>query len=178
MDDPLSPYISALSPSLFASACWGPLTLPRVPPRIPKGCDGVPQRPALPLPVYNVLFAGTNNELPVLRISCPDVERWPKETVTTRLEKSAFLERSVDVSEVTQAAAPDAIATALSDPTIFDFDPLLKLDSVLAAQEHSFFAPLHISKVVLDDLNACQHIHVDTTVEYDTFHDPSRALVQ
>ncbi|KAH9051067.1 hypothetical protein EDB87DRAFT_1104064 [Lactarius vividus] len=62
-----------------ASACRGPPALPRVPPHATCGvdgdCDGVAQRPALPLPVYNALFAGTNNELPVLRISCPDVEK-------------------------------------------------------------------------------------------------------
>ncbi|KAH9027551.1 hypothetical protein EDB85DRAFT_2171956 [Lactarius pseudohatsudake] len=78
-------------------------------------------------------------------------------------ENSAFLERFVDVSflkwvsrrdmayhyklahvrsldpasQATQLAALDAIATAVSDPTIFDFDPVLKLDSVLAAQPYA-----------------------------------------
>jgi len=37
-------------------------------------------------------------------------------------------------SQATQLAALDAIATALSDPTIFDLDPLFRLDATLAAQ--------------------------------------------
>ncbi|KAH9026901.1 hypothetical protein EDB85DRAFT_1893188 [Lactarius pseudohatsudake] len=43
--------------------------------------------------------------------------------------------RSLDhASQATQLAALDAIATA---PTIFDFDPVLRPDSVLAAQPHA-----------------------------------------
>ncbi|KAH9025196.1 hypothetical protein EDB84DRAFT_1564128 [Lactarius hengduanensis] len=46
--------------------------------------------------------------------------------------------RSLDpASQATQLAALDAIAMALCDPTIFDFDPVLRLDSVLAAQPHA-----------------------------------------
>ncbi|KAH9017456.1 hypothetical protein EDB83DRAFT_2528585 [Lactarius deliciosus] len=35
--------------------------------------------------------------------------------------------------------------------TIFDFDPLRKLDAVLLVQVHSFFALFHIFQVALDD---------------------------
>ncbi len=37
-------------------------------------------------------------------------------------------------SQATQFAVLDAIATALSDPTIFDFDPFFKFNAVLAAK--------------------------------------------
>ncbi|KAH9035986.1 hypothetical protein EDB83DRAFT_2524842 [Lactarius deliciosus] len=50
-------------------------------------------RSALPTPVYNTLFASTNGELPVLRISRPDIEKWLKERMIT----SAFLERFVNI---------------------------------------------------------------------------------
>ena len=52
--------------------------------------------------------------------------------------------RSLDPAQATQLAALDAIATALSDPTTFDFDPLFKLDAVLAAQVHPLFTPPEI----------------------------------
>ncbi|KAH9026899.1 hypothetical protein EDB85DRAFT_1893186 [Lactarius pseudohatsudake] len=75
------------------------------------------------------LFAGTNDESPVLRISRPDVE----EDMAYHYEFAHV--RSLDhASQATQLAALDAIATA---PTIFDFDPVLRLDSVLAAQPHA-----------------------------------------
>ncbi|KAI9431318.1 hypothetical protein H4582DRAFT_2085143 [Lactarius indigo] len=40
------------------------------------------------------------------------------------------------ISKQTQLATPDATVTALFNLTIFDFDPLLKLNSVLAGQAH------------------------------------------
>jgi translation initiation factor 3 subunit M len=63
--------------------------------------------------------------------------------------------------------ALDAIATALSNPTIFDFDPLFKLDAVLAAQAHPLFALLRIFlSGGLDDLHAWQDTHADTAMEF------------
>jgi translation initiation factor 3 subunit M len=38
----------------------------------------------------------------------------------------------------------DAIATALRLPNIFDFDPLFKLDAVVAVNDHELFSLLHI----------------------------------
>lgn len=53
--------------------------------------------------------------------------------------------RSLDAtSEAGKAAAVDAIATALRLPTIFDFDPLLKLDAVVAAKDSELFSLLQI----------------------------------
>ncbi|KAH9026904.1 hypothetical protein EDB85DRAFT_2174185 [Lactarius pseudohatsudake] len=97
------------------------------------------------------LFAGTNDESPVLRISRPDVEDGsvvrifcpsaspvnapcsPGRDMAYHYEFAHV--RSLDhASQATQLAALDAVATA---PTIFDFDPVLRLDSVLAAQPHA-----------------------------------------
>jgi translation initiation factor 3 subunit M len=47
-------------------------------------------------------------------------------------------------SETGKIAAIDAIATALRLPTIFDFDPLFKLDAVIAVKDHELFSLLHI----------------------------------
>jgi translation initiation factor 3 subunit M len=144
----------------------------------------------------------------VLQVSRTNVEKWMKEWEITPSEKSAFLERLVDVfskagqpyvlclsinfacwrascrdsayhyklahvrsldpaSPATQRSALDAIATALSNPTIFDFDPLFKLDAVLAAQSHPLFALLRIFlSGGLDDLHAWQDTHADTAMEF------------
>ncbi|KAH9168178.1 PCI-domain-containing protein [Lactarius sanguifluus] len=153
----------------------------------------LPRQSALRLPVYNALLdlASTHDELHVLQVSRTDVEQWIKEWEITPSEKSTFLERLVEVfskagqrvtayhyklahlrsldpaSQATQLVALDAIATALSDPTIFDFDPLFKLDAVLAAQAHPLFALL---RVFLsggpDDLHAWQNAHASTAGEF------------
>jgi len=63
-----------------------------------------------------------------------------------------------------QPAALDAIATAVSNPTVFDFDPLFKLDGVLAARSHPLFALLRIFlSGGLDDLHTWQRAHADVS---------------
>jgi len=47
-------------------------------------------------------------------------------------------------SETGKTAAVDAIATALRLPSIFDFDPLFKLDAVIAVKHHELFSLLQI----------------------------------
>jgi len=59
-------------------------------------------------------------------------------------------------------------------PTIFDIDPLFKLDTVLAAQAHPLFTLLQIFlSSELDDLHAWQHVHADTTGKYGTCPRPN-----
>jgi hypothetical protein len=76
--------------------------------------------------------------------------------------------RSLDpASQSTTPAALDAIATAVSEPTVFDFDPLFKLDAVLAARSHPLFALLRIFlSGGLDDLRTWQQAHADITNSY------------
>lgn len=59
----------------------------------------LPRESALRLPIYNALLdnASTNDELHVLQVSRTDVEKWLKEWEITPSEKSAFLERLVEV---------------------------------------------------------------------------------
>ena len=41
-------------------------------------------------------------------------------------------------------AAVDTIAFALRLPTVFDFDPLFKLDPIIAVKDHALFSLLQI----------------------------------
>ena len=69
-----------------------------------------------------------------------------------------------------QCSVLDTIATALSNPTIFDFDPHFKLDAVLVAQAHPLFALLWIFlSGGLDDLYAWQHVHAGAVGELGTY---------
>jgi translation initiation factor 3 subunit M len=43
-----------------------------------------------------------------------------------------------------QSAAIDAIALALGLPSLFDLDPLFKLDAVVAAKDHELFSLLQV----------------------------------
>jgi len=86
--------------------------------------------------------------------------------------------RSLDpASKTTQPIALDAIATALSNPNIFSFDPLFKLDAILAVQTHPLFKLLQIFlNGGLDELHAWQQAHASTITEFRTslpIHIPS-----
>ncbi|KAF7981704.1 hypothetical protein HWV62_32280 [Athelia sp. TMB] len=132
--------------------------------------NATPRKSALRLPVYNALLqvATANDQLDLLGLSLEDVEKWLGEWAVTPEEKSAFLKSIVDAydksdqpitayqyklsyvrsldatSEAGKKAAVDAIATALRLPTIFDFDPLLKLDAVVASKDSELFSLLQI----------------------------------
>ncbi|KAF8462486.1 PCI-domain-containing protein [Russula ochroleuca] len=148
----------------------------------------LPRQSALRFPVHTALLelASSNDELQMLQVSRSDVEKWLKEWDITPTEKSAFLKTLVAVfskagqqdtayyyklalvrsleptSQSAQPAALDAIATALSNPTVFDFDPLFKLDAVVATRSHPLFALLRIFfNGGLDDLHTWQRAHAD-----------------
>ncbi|KZP06729.1 PCI-domain-containing protein [Athelia psychrophila] len=132
--------------------------------------NATPRKSALRLPVYNALLqvATANNQLDILGLSIEDVEKWLAEWSITSEDKSAFLKSIVDAytnadqplisyqyklfyvrslgpaSDAGKTAAVDAIATALRLPTVFDFDPLLKLDAVVAAKDSELFSLLQI----------------------------------
>lgn len=153
----------------------------------------LPRHSALRLPVYKTLLelASSNDELHVLQVSRGDVENWLKEWDITPTEKSAFLKTLVDVfsragqpdtayyyklahvrsleptSQSTQTAALDAIATAVSNPAVFEFDPLFKLDAVIATKSHPLFALLRIFlNGGLDDLHTWQRAHADVSSSF------------
>ncbi|KAH9013589.1 hypothetical protein EDB84DRAFT_1639835, partial [Lactarius hengduanensis] len=113
-----------------------------------------------------------NDEPHILQVSCADVENLLKERVHAPGYESAFLEHLVDAfsnrgsrtvsaslspsptharspcrdlaSQATHPAVIYMIATALSDPTIFDCVPIFKLNTVLAAQVDLLFTLLWV----------------------------------
>jgi translation initiation factor 3 subunit M len=87
--------------------------------------------------------------------------------------------RSLDpTSQSTTPAVLDAIATAVSVPSVFDFDPLFKLDAVLAVHSHPLFALLRIFlNGGLDDLRSWQRAHADFIKSYGTYRPFNQPLL-
>ncbi|KAL1741002.1 hypothetical protein HDZ31DRAFT_46364 [Schizophyllum fasciatum] len=131
----------------------------------------LPHSSPLRLNVYNALLAtaAAQGDLPVLQLSRVNVEKWVSEWDVTPENKSQFLKsivdafvqadsltaaydfaplyvRSVQVSSTAEAreAAVQAITLALRLPSVFDFDPLFKLDAVVAAKDHELFPLLQV----------------------------------
>lgn len=56
----------------------------------------------------------------------------------------AYVRSLPATSDEGKAAAVDAIAAALRLPSVFDFDPLFKLDAVVASKDHELFSLLQV----------------------------------
>lgn len=70
-------------------------------------------------------------------------------------------------SQEAREAALAAIASALRLPTIFDFDPLFKLDAVLAVKDHELFGILQIFlNNGLSEFKSWVSGHPDTLEQY------------
>jgi len=132
--------------------------------------NSTPRKSSIRLSIYTVLLtlAETSDELEVLALTPEDVDKWLDEWPNSNDEKSAFLKhletaylkadeaataykftltyaRLVDpTSSHAQAAAVHVIASALQLPSLFDFDPLLKLELVSNIQKHPIYALLQI----------------------------------
>ncbi|RDB19879.1 Eukaryotic translation initiation factor 3 subunit M [Hypsizygus marmoreus] len=132
--------------------------------------NAIPRTSPLRLAVYNTLLeiASSTDDLETLQLTRGDVEKWLSEWDISPAEKSAFLKTIVDAFEKAdkpetayeysrvyvrslpptspeaQEAAVSLIATALRLPTVFDFDPLFKLDAVVAAKDNELFPLLQI----------------------------------
>ncbi|EJF62277.1 PCI-domain-containing protein [Dichomitus squalens LYAD-421 SS1] len=132
--------------------------------------NALPRRSGLRLPIYQTLLelASVNDDIDVLGLSQTEVDKWLSEWEVTPEEKSSFIKLIVDAykrseqpvasyqyqlsyvrslppsSPEAQSAAIDAIASALRLPNNFDFDPLFRLDAVVAAKDHELFALLQI----------------------------------
>ncbi|CAK5262518.1 unnamed protein product [Mycena citricolor] len=130
----------------------------------------LPRKSPLRLQVYTTILqlATSREELEALQLTRVDVERWLLEWDVSAEEKSSFLKsiseayrqaqqlptsyeysiayvRSLSAgSPSSETAAVELIATALRLPFVFDFDPLFKLDVVVAAKNHELFGLLHI----------------------------------
>jgi translation initiation factor 3 subunit M len=130
----------------------------------------VPADSPLRLPVYRALLALSvqEGELDTLRPSVSDIEKSLAQWRVSDEEKSDLLKSIADAySQVSQpdlsyqfllsyvrsipASSPsaqnaglEAVAAALRQPSVFDFDPLFKLDAIIALKGHPLFALLQI----------------------------------
>ncbi|TBU32985.1 PCI-domain-containing protein [Dichomitus squalens] len=132
--------------------------------------NALPRRSGLRLPIYQTLLelASVNDDIDVLGLSQSEVDKWLSEWEITPEEKSSFVKLIVGAykkaeqpaasyqyqlsyvrslppsSPEAQSAAIDAVASALRLHNNFDFDPLFRLDAVVAAKDHELFALLQI----------------------------------
>ncbi|KAJ7693878.1 PCI-domain-containing protein [Mycena rosella] len=123
--------------------------------------NAIPRKSPLRFSVYTTLLdlATANGELDALQLARVDVEKWLRDaflkTIADAYEKSGQLATAYEYSmayvrslpagaPATETAAVETIATALRLPFVFDFDPLFKLDAVVAAKDHELFTLLHI----------------------------------
>ncbi|KAF8897764.1 hypothetical protein BD779DRAFT_1608279 [Infundibulicybe gibba] len=132
--------------------------------------NALPRSSPSRLTVYKTLLdiATTNDEVEVLQISRAEIEKWLSEWDISSEEKSAFFKSIADAYSKTNqplksfefssayarslpssspsatTVAVEVIVMALQLPSVFDFDPLLKIDAVVAAKEHELFSLLHI----------------------------------
>ncbi|KAG1853595.1 hypothetical protein C8R48DRAFT_777114 [Suillus tomentosus] len=160
-------YVSSLLGVLTSSPSEHPSVRYRV---ISNLFNATPRNSALRLPIYTALLkvAANNGELETLRLSRKGVEQWLQEWDISAEERSQFLKSIVDAfiqsgqpetayhhslsyvsslsssSPESQSAAVDAIALALRLPSLFDFDPLFKLDAVVSAKDHELFSLLQV----------------------------------
>jgi len=151
----------------------------------------IPRRSSLRLPVYKNLLglAASNDDLDRLGLTRAEVEKWLQEWEISAEEKSELLKAIADAYarcgesatsfEYTLAyirslptssshdAAVNAIVTALRLPTFFDFDPLFRLDAVVAAKDHELFSLLQIFlNEGLPQYKAWEESHADAFSTY------------
>ncbi|KAH8094944.1 PCI-domain-containing protein [Cristinia sonorae] len=152
----------------------------------------IPKTSGLRFPVQQTLLeiASTHDELNYLALSTGGVEKWLSEWEISPEEKSSFLKtlveayskagdaetsyqytlayvRSLPLSSA-ESAAVSAISTALRSPTVFDFDPLFRLDAVVAAKSHEIFSLLQIFlNDGLSEYKAWEATHADLFPKYD-----------
>jgi len=132
--------------------------------------NAIPYTSPLRLFIYNAILdlATKNDQLESLQLQRPTVEKWLTEWQISPEEKSRFLKSLVDAftaadqtstayeyslsyirslpsnSPAAKDAAIDVITTTLRLPNLFDFDPLFKLDVVVALRDHELFSLLQV----------------------------------
>ncbi|KAK0206856.1 PCI domain-containing protein [Desarmillaria ectypa] len=156
--------------------------------------NALPRTSPLRYLVYNSLLdtALSNDGIEVLQLSKAEVEKWLSEWDISPEEKSTFLKSIVDAcaksgqptmsyeyslsyvrsfpatSDAAKAAALDVIATALRLPFTFDFDPLFKLDAVVAVKGHDLFSLLQVFlSGGLSEFKAWQQSHSGVLEKFD-----------
>ncbi|KAF7294350.1 Eukaryotic translation initiation factor 3 subunit M [Mycena chlorophos] len=132
--------------------------------------NALPRKSPLRLTVYSALLdlAIANEELEALQLTRTDVEKWLGEWDISAEQKSAFLKTLADAyekfgqrpkayeysiayvrsltpgSSSANTAAVELISMALRLPLVFDFDPLFKVEAVVALKDHEALSLLRI----------------------------------
>ncbi|KIY52318.1 PCI-domain-containing protein [Fistulina hepatica ATCC 64428] len=153
----------------------------------------LPRTSPLRLQVYSTLLslASSQDDLDVLQLTPSEVERQLGEWEVSTDQKSAFLELIIEAftktgdlasaypfsllhlklfdssSPKARQAGIDAIVLALRLPQVFDFNPLFKLDGVIAAKDHELFSLLQVFLTgSLQDYNAWMTNHAGVLEQY------------
>ncbi|KAG6841852.1 hypothetical protein C0991_006259 [Blastosporella zonata] len=144
--------------------------------------------------VYTALIqtAGANGDLDVLQISRANVDKWLSEWNVPQTEKASFVKTISDAyeaesqtekayeyeqlyvqtlpstSSAAQEGAVKLIANALRLPTVFDFDPLFKIDAVVAVKDHELYSLLQIFlSQGLPEFKAWEGSHPDALTKHN-----------
>ncbi|KIL70313.1 hypothetical protein M378DRAFT_156420 [Amanita muscaria Koide BX008] len=156
--------------------------------------NAIPRTSHLRSLVYATILeiATDKDELEVLNLSRSTVEKWLSEWDISNMDKAAFAKTVADgyvkcdqrekayeysltsvrllpaASAESHAAAFNLIADALRLPSVFNFDPLIKLDVVVAVKNHELFSLLQIFlNNGLAEFQTWLANHPDTLKEYD-----------
>ncbi|KAG6843721.1 hypothetical protein H0H87_001299 [Tephrocybe sp. NHM501043] len=143
--------------------------------------------------IYTALIhtASANGDLDALQITRANVDKWISEWNVPQTEKASFLKTISGAYEAnsqtdkayeyerlyietlpsTSTAAHDGavslIATALRLPTVFDFDPLFKIDAVVSVKDHELYSLLQIFlSQGLPEFTAWEGSHPDALAKY------------
>ncbi|CAE6511112.1 unnamed protein product [Rhizoctonia solani] len=186
----LEPHVSAL----VATILGAPENYTGVKYRVLSNLfNSLPRSSSLRPSVYRALLgvASDQGELDVLQIDRADVNRWLSEWNISEEDKSAFLDtiaeafrkagdveiaygyqlaylRSVSASSPKALeASTRVISSAVSEPSIFDLDTLLRVDTLQAAKDHPLFALLKVFTAGgLEQYHEWEASHASTLSEF------------
>ncbi|KAF8709216.1 Eukaryotic translation initiation factor 3 subunit K, partial [Rhizoctonia solani] len=163
----LEPHVTALVDAVLGA----PETFTGIKYRVLSNLfNSLPRSSPLRQHVYRALLNMASNEgdLEVLQVNRTDVNRWLSEWNISDQDKSAFLDavaeafrkagdidtaygyqlaylRSVSASSPKALeASTRVISSAVSEPSIFELDSLLRVDTLQAAKDHPLFALLRV----------------------------------
>ncbi|KAG8734239.1 hypothetical protein FRC12_018591 [Ceratobasidium sp. 428] len=186
----LEPHVSALVSTIAAA----PETQSGIVYRVLSNLfNGLPRKSSLRRDVYLALLklASERGDLDVLQVERADVKRWTSEWEISEEEIAAFLHTVAEAfrkagdietaygyqlyylfavctkSPQAVEASTQTIAWAVSEPSIFDLDSLLRTDTLEAVQDHPLYSLLKIfSSGDLAQYHTWESEHASTLSEF------------
>ncbi|KAG8741351.1 hypothetical protein FRC10_002968 [Ceratobasidium sp. 414] len=186
----LEPHVSALVSAVTAAPEAQSSIVYRV---LSNLFNGLPRKSPLRRDVYLALLklASEQGDLDVLQVERADVKRWLSEWEISEEECAAFLNAVAEAfrkagdietaygyqlfylhavcTKSAQAleASTRSISWAVSEPSIFDLDSLLRIDTLEAAQDHPLYSLLKIfSSGDLAQYHTWESEHASTLAEF------------